>query len=267
LRVALQICLNNGLRPKPLSNDLASLASSAVGIGATSTVASPQSGNKDGVSAFLDSSSSSPFLSAGAPPGSPEPVGFDKIAKRPVARTHSKPVGASGYSAVGDGSSGSHHFDDTKSIDSDASVLLDNCLACERLKHSAELQSSLFVRVTFGWLNPLMSAGNHHQIRQDELLNLNKDDDPGEVDAKFTQMWREELQRPNPNLIRAFYRTFGWYYVSAVLIKTIYDAAMFISPQMLNYIVCLCLFNNSSLQLLHNLPHSYIICVGPFLDA
>jgi hypothetical protein len=110
------------------------------------------------------------------------------------------------------------------------------CAACNGNRWSPEAHLGWFSRLTFVWLNPLMRAGNDHQLKFDELINVRHEDCASSIDSSFQRSWDEVTSEGRVSFARALYRSFGAPFVFAGFLKLIYDTTVFVSPQLLSAI-------------------------------
>lgn len=106
-------------------------------------------------------------------------VGLDKFTRTPTASK------GNGYGSLGDDDSSkaqSPKDDQTSTFQQSAETSVsvpgvhNVCAACEQAQYSPEAHIGLFTRLSFRFLNPLMSRGSDHPLRFDELMSPRKED-------------------------------------------------------------------------------------------
>lgn len=69
--------------------------------------------------------------------------------------------------------------------------------------------ASFLSRRTFWWLKDVFRAGQRNEITEDFLYATLPEHKSQKLADKFERLWVEELQRPQPSLLRLFYRAYG----------------------------------------------------------
>ncbi|ORX44614.1 multi drug resistance-associated protein MRP [Hesseltinella vesiculosa] len=100
-----------------------------------------------------------------------------------------------------------------------------------------ELDSHIFSRITFMWLNPLIRLGTEKHLAQEDLWPLRNGEEADELSIKFQAIWGEELKRKNPSLARALLKLCGWPYVFAGAVKIIKDVLQYTQPLLLKQLI------------------------------
>jgi ABC-type multidrug transport system fused ATPase/permease subunit len=101
--------------------------------------------------------------------------------------------------------------------------------------------ASLFSKLVFGWMAPLMRLGNEKKKLDAEdlqLIPLPQDCETEYLTMAFEKCWNEELKGSNPSLIKALFRAFGKdYVVGGFCLKFVHDCAIFVGPQVLHAMI------------------------------
>ncbi|CAL5364391.1 unnamed protein product [Camellia sinensis] len=72
-----------------------------------------------------------------------------------------------------------------------------------------ERDASIFSRICFGWMTPLMLQGYKRPITENDVWKLDTWDETETLIKKFHICWAEESQRPKPWLLRASNNSLG----------------------------------------------------------
>ncbi|GMP24479.1 hypothetical protein CsSME_00001732 [Camellia sinensis var. sinensis] len=72
-----------------------------------------------------------------------------------------------------------------------------------------ERDASIFSRICFGWMTPLMLQGYKRPITENDVWKLDTWDETETLIKKFHICWAEESQRPKPWLLRALNNSLG----------------------------------------------------------
>ena len=135
-------------------------------------------------------------------------------------------------------------------------------LAAEVRDAAARLASRAWSSLTFGWVGPLLEAGNEAgRLDVEDLAGhpLPADCETEAAYGRFLEEWNRELGgdadgeapedtgggagggggevRRQPSLIHALARSFGPDFLSAGLLKLVHDANLFVGPQVLNRLI------------------------------
>ncbi|KAI8881443.1 multi drug resistance-associated protein MRP [Backusella circina FSU 941] len=103
----------------------------------------------------------------------------------------------------------------------------------EDMVSSPEETASIFDRLTFSWMTPLMQLGSKKPLIMDDLWNLNHEDQAEVVGDKFQKYWDREMQKSKPSLLRALFFTLGGPFMFAAVFKVIQDILQFLQPMLL----------------------------------
>ena len=104
---------------------------------------------------------------------------------------------------------------------------------------SPEEYTSVFGRLTFHWMDPMMKLGYKKVLGMDDLWNLKHSDTAEFNSEKFQNAWTEELSKKKPRLVRACARSYGGVFLSAAIFKFAQDILSFVQPQLLKAMVFL----------------------------
>lgn len=98
--------------------------------------------------------------------------------------------------------------------------------------------ATIFSRLTFSWMTPLMKFGYKNYLTEDDLWGLQKSDTSKATGSAFEAAWTHELQqRERPSLWVAMFKAFGGQYALAGLFKVGNDISAFIQPQLLRLLI------------------------------
>ncbi|KAJ8762659.1 hypothetical protein K2173_010680 [Erythroxylum novogranatense] len=100
-----------------------------------------------------------------------------------------------------------------------------------------ERHASLFSRICFGWMTPLMQQGYKKPITEKDVWKLDTWDQTEMLIKNFQVCWSEESQRPKPCLLRALNNSFGGRFWLGGLFKIGNDLSQFVGPILLNYLL------------------------------
>ncbi|PVU91677.1 hypothetical protein BB561_004277 [Smittium simulii] len=94
--------------------------------------------------------------------------------------------------------------------------------------------ASFFSKITFSWLNPLLSlAFTPGGITEKNLLTLPKMCDTNLSFLKFSKYWSIEMETSRKSLFMALFKSFGGWYIISGIYKFIYDLLIFMNPILL----------------------------------
>ncbi|CAG8505069.1 20407_t:CDS:2 [Gigaspora rosea] len=97
-----------------------------------------------------------------------------------------------------------------------------------------ETKANLFSKLTFWWVNDLMSLGYKRPLEKDDLYVLNDARTAKIVTDKFETEWKKETAlRKKPSLIKALYRALWARFYLTVLVRLVCDILIVISPLIL----------------------------------
>ncbi|KAI0481182.1 P-loop containing nucleoside triphosphate hydrolase protein [Xylariaceae sp. FL0804] len=98
--------------------------------------------------------------------------------------------------------------------------------------------ATIFSRLTFSWMTPMMRHGYKHFLTEEDLWGLSPSDTTSSTGEKFDRAWQYELKhRKKPSLWIAMFRAYGGPYMLATVFKIINDLAAFAQPQLLRYLI------------------------------
>ena len=111
-----------------------------------------------------------------------------------------------------------------------------------------EERASIWEKLTFGWMAPLMQFGNAKKKLDPKditQLPLPRDARTDYVGNAFEEAWAAELSKANsdgrdtqPSLMMALVRAFGFdCVVGGFILKFIHDSCLFVGPQVLNKMI------------------------------
>ncbi|KAI9002882.1 ATP-binding cassette transporter 1 [Hyaloraphidium curvatum] len=105
---------------------------------------------------------------------------------------------------------------------------------------SPEEAASIWSRLFFAWLNPLMALGySKGFLEPADLPPLSHDDQAHTLSKAFASAWEQELKLNghDASLARASFRVVGWYFMSAAPFKFAQDCLGFLQPLLLRYLI------------------------------
>lgn len=98
--------------------------------------------------------------------------------------------------------------------------------------------ATVFSRLTFSWMTPLMRFGYKNYLTEDDLWALQKTDTSKATGEAFAEAWDYELEhRRYPSMWIALFRAYGGPYALAAGFKTFSDLSQFIQPQLLRLLI------------------------------
>lgn len=99
--------------------------------------------------------------------------------------------------------------------------------------------ASVFSRLTFSWMTPMMRYGYKVFLTESDLWGLAKSDQTKTTGASFEKAWAHEMRyRPkSPSLWLTLFRAYGGPYVVAAFFKAGNDVAQYIQPQLLRLLL------------------------------
>lgn len=98
--------------------------------------------------------------------------------------------------------------------------------------------ATIFSRLTFSWMTPLMKFGYKHYLTEDDLWALQKTDTSKATGEAFDQAWHHEIEkREHPSMWLALFRAYGGPYALAAIFKSMSDISQFIQPQLLRLLI------------------------------
>ncbi|RFU74096.1 cadmium factor [Trichoderma arundinaceum] len=102
-----------------------------------------------------------------------------------------------------------------------------------------EEYATIFSKLTFSWMTPLMQRGYRVFLTENDLWGLTRADQTKNTGVALEESWEYELKRrPNsPSLWLALFRAYGGPYVVAAFFKAGNDVAQYIQPQLLRLLI------------------------------
>jgi ATP-binding cassette, subfamily C (CFTR/MRP), member 1 len=98
--------------------------------------------------------------------------------------------------------------------------------------------ATVFSRLTFSWMTPMMKFGYKEYLTEEDLWGLGPNDKTTTTGAQFEKAWQYELEhRKRPSLWIAMFRAYGGPYMMATVFKVFNDLAAFAQPQLLRYLI------------------------------
>jgi ATP-binding cassette subfamily C (CFTR/MRP) protein 1 len=99
--------------------------------------------------------------------------------------------------------------------------------------------ATIFSRLTYSWMTPMMKRGYEVFLTEDDLWALAKADTTDRSSATFERAWAGELaRRPvQPSMWRALGAAYGPAYAIGIVYKLGNDIAQFAQPQLLRYLI------------------------------
>ncbi|KAF6167459.1 hypothetical protein GIB67_031660 [Kingdonia uniflora] len=100
-----------------------------------------------------------------------------------------------------------------------------------------ERRASIFSKIYFGWMTPLMRQGYKRPITERDIWKLDSWDRTETLNNKFQRCWLEETQKPRPWLLRALNRSVGGRFWLGGVFKIGNDLSQFVGPVILNLLL------------------------------
>lgn len=98
--------------------------------------------------------------------------------------------------------------------------------------------ATIFSRLTFSWMTPLMKLGYKHYLTEEDLWALQKTDTSRATGVAFDNAWQYELEhRKYPSMWLALFRAYGGPYMLAAVFKAFSDISQFVQPQLLRLLI------------------------------
>lgn len=104
-------------------------------------------------------------------------------------------------------------------------------------KTCPERHVSIWKRLMFSWMNPLMKDGHERPLEDKDVWLLDTPDQSNTVETKFRENWEAEMRNGNPSLVRAIRKTFFWDILLGGFFKIFNDASQFIGPMILKQLI------------------------------
>ncbi|KAI8964119.1 ABC transporter type 1, transmembrane domain-containing protein [Daldinia sp. FL1419] len=98
--------------------------------------------------------------------------------------------------------------------------------------------ATVFSRLTFSWMTPLMKHGYKQYLTEEDLWGLSPSDKTSATGDRFERAWKYQLKhKARPNLWVALFQAYGGPYMLATVFKVVNDLAAFSQPQLLRYLI------------------------------
>lgn len=98
--------------------------------------------------------------------------------------------------------------------------------------------ATVFSRLTFSWMTPLMKHGYKQFLTEEDLWGLSPNDKTSATGDRFEKAWKYQLEhRKRPSLWLALFHAYGGPYMFATIFKVFNDLAAFSQPQLLRYLI------------------------------
>ncbi|KAI1501258.1 P-loop containing nucleoside triphosphate hydrolase protein [Biscogniauxia marginata] len=98
--------------------------------------------------------------------------------------------------------------------------------------------ATIFSRLTFSWMTPMMQYGYKKFLTEEDLWGLPPNDKTSATGDQFEKAWQYELKhKKRPSLWVALFKAYGGPYMVATIFKIINDLAAFAQPQLLRYLI------------------------------
>ncbi|KAI8344113.1 multi drug resistance-associated protein MRP [Chlamydoabsidia padenii] len=104
-------------------------------------------------------------------------------------------------------------------------------------KLNPEESSSIFNRLLFLWMSPMIQKGYKKPLTMEDLWNLQHEDQSRSLSEQFEKDWNRELKRKSPSLARAVAKTCGGKYALAGLLKLTKDLLQYTQPVLLKQLI------------------------------
>lgn len=98
--------------------------------------------------------------------------------------------------------------------------------------------ATIFSRLTFSWMTPLMRLGYKQYLTEEDLWGLSPSDKSSTTGQNFEEAWQHQKKhKERPNLWFVLFRAYGGPYSLATVFKVINDLAAFSQPQLLRFLI------------------------------
>eukprot|EP00300_Choanocystis_sp_HF-7_P014604 c18745_g1_i2.p1 GENE.c18745_g1_i2~~c18745_g1_i2.p1 ORF type:complete len:1536 (+),score=408.64 c18745_g1_i2:44-4651(+) len=105
------------------------------------------------------------------------------------------------------------------------------------LKQTGLKHASLYERLTYSWINPLLKTGSKIALDHNHMNALPPEDTANDSVELLLQGWAKYGQGPHPSFFRAMHHAFGVYFWITGLYKVINDVCVFVGPILLNRVI------------------------------
>ncbi|GKU99912.1 hypothetical protein SLEP1_g12690 [Rubroshorea leprosula] len=100
-----------------------------------------------------------------------------------------------------------------------------------------ERHATIFSRIFFSWMSPLMQQGYRRPITEKDIWKLDTWDRTETLNEKFQECWAKEMRRPKPWLLRALNSSLGGRFWWGGFWKIGNDLSQFVGPLVLNHLL------------------------------
>ncbi|CAK7265545.1 ATP-binding cassette glutathione S-conjugate transporter ycf1 [Sporothrix epigloea] len=98
--------------------------------------------------------------------------------------------------------------------------------------------ATIFARLTFSWMTPLMRYGYSQFLTEEDLWGLETSDRTANTGAAFEKAWAHGLQKSSrPSMWLAAFRAYGGPYAMSAIFKIGNDISAFTQPQLLRLLI------------------------------
>ncbi|KAH8673993.1 metal resistance protein YCF1 [Xylariales sp. PMI_506] len=98
--------------------------------------------------------------------------------------------------------------------------------------------ATIFSRLTFSWMTPMMKYGYKQYLTEEDLWGLGPEDRTSTSGDRFERAWQYEVEhRKKPSLWIALFKAYGGPYLLATIFKIFNDLSAFAQPQLLRYLI------------------------------
>ncbi|KAJ0980468.1 hypothetical protein J5N97_008723 [Dioscorea zingiberensis] len=100
-----------------------------------------------------------------------------------------------------------------------------------------ERHVSIFSRISFAWMTPLMQLGYKRPIAVKDIWKLDTWDETEMLNSRFQTCWLKELQKNRPCLLKALHCSLGARFWLGGVLKIGYDISQFVGTITLNFLL------------------------------
>ncbi|KAI9026424.1 multi drug resistance-associated protein MRP [Phycomyces nitens] len=100
-----------------------------------------------------------------------------------------------------------------------------------------EATTSMFGRLGFSWISPLMAWGSDQLLLIDDLWFLGYDIRPSTISTNFKHAWDKEKTKKRPSLYHVLFPLLGGSFYFAGLLKAVHDILQFMQPILLKQLM------------------------------